>query len=95
MSDYIREITSASKSESIIRRLSEIDELDPIAKVCAETAYRRGFCQGYFEALEHIQDYKLTSEMAEYLYGYLYAWRYKKHDGEKEPPPTMEGPVKR
>tara|TARA_R110000824_G_scaffold225406_2_gene413000 strand:- start:870 stop:1220 length:351 start_codon:yes stop_codon:yes gene_type:complete len=68
-----------------------------------ETAYRRGYFQGYHaamldaDALEakltgHGTPTPLSLPMEEFLYDGLYEWRYSKHGGQLSMPPL--GPSK-
>lgn len=58
------------------------------ARLHIETAYRRGYYQGYHEAT---RDRKMaTPQMADdFLFGALFDWRLEQHDGKFERPPEL------
>jgi hypothetical protein len=60
-------------------RMSEIPATTEGERVAIETAYRRGYFQGYAAALE--------SPSEDHLYNKLSKWRYCRHSGKFEPPP--------
>lgn len=54
-----------------------------------ESAYRRGYFQGYFRAMDAIDSGSSLSACEKFLYGLLYKWRYCKHKGKLVPPPIQ------
>ena len=63
--------------------------LDHDARVAVETAYRRGYCQGFYGALEALRQGKSLRELDNFLIDELtLAWRYQRHDGKFVQPPN-------
>lgn len=54
----------------------------------AEQAYRRGYYQGYFTALEDLTR-KTKAQCEKHLYGKLYKWRYHKTKSKWIEPPEL------
>lgn len=56
-------------------------------KAAVEGAYRRGYYQGYSKATDDSKD--KADEMYDHVIGELFSWRYFRHEGDGEPPPTI------
>ncbi len=85
---YASEAAERCTDEIAIRRLSDIDPLDDVGMVAAENSYRRGYFQGFFAALDAIQNGKTESELDRFLCDDLFSWRYGKHNGKFVQPPS-------
>jgi len=81
---YNGEVEQCAKKPSLVN-ISDIDPLSPDARRAVECAYRRGFFQGYYSALDDSQS--LGHAAKTHLFGPLYKWRYCKHDGAFKMPP--------
>lgn len=56
---------------------SEVRQRDlPSSRLSSEQAYRRGYYQGFYEAVSCIRDGISISKAEHHLYGVLYRWRY-------------------
>lgn len=54
-----------------------------------ESAYRRGYFQGYFRALDAMDHGWSWTACEKFLYGLLYKWRFCKHRGQFTEPPIQ------
>lgn len=63
-------------------------------KLIGETAYRRGYMQGFVMASMAVQAGVLFPSMNAFAYGPLMKWREKKHEGLSEVPPQIVNATK-
>ena len=88
--DYTEEAGERCK----LIRISDIPEIPQQYTVMIENAYRRGYYQGYHQAVAHDLHNNSSSRWRRalsLLNHKLYAWRYAEHDGKLTPPPILRG----
>lgn len=74
-----------------IKPLAELAPPDPSTVEAAEGAYRRGYFQGYHDALDALDKRRTTAARAfDFFFGALAEWRYKRHGGQFETPPRVD-----
>lgn len=83
-------IEAASSTSDPDGALPTLEGLATFAKAMPsiETAYRRGYCQGFFSAIDSFKHGSFAS-LREFLFKDLCAWRYSKHGGKYEEPPLF------
>lgn len=55
-----------------------------------EDAYRRGYLQAWYAALNALHEGYSASDLEEHAITQLLAWRNRDHQGAQEPPPRLE-----
>lgn len=78
---------SDEQSQLRLIKASEIEMPSKETLLVSETAYRRGFFQGVYAALEAMQAGASEADIEQWLYPALYDWRYSQHGGNLELPP--------
>jgi len=68
--------------------VSPLDKLTAREQLLVESAYRRGFHQGWHACLKNSLDGIPTRSLEKFLYGALFRWRHSKHGGKLKPPPV-------
>lgn len=58
-------------------------------RIMVETAYRRGFQQGYFSAWDAVNSGCSLQALSRFIAGKLHAWRFCRHNGKFDPPPEV------
>lgn len=83
-------IESASSVSDPIEALGTLADLATFVKALPsiETAYRRGYCQGFYAAIESAK-WATTYKLQDFLYKNLYGWRHRKHGGKFEEAPQL------
>jgi hypothetical protein len=76
------------KDEPLTVCLADLPPASPESLRAHESAYRRGFCQGYAQALADRQG-SSPQQCDEHLYDELLPWRYERHHGAMTFPPTL------
>lgn len=69
-------------------KLSDLNEDEKDIQRGKEQAYRRGYTQGYWNALKDTDSQPLNKKLDKF-YLKLLNWRYKSHKGKTELPPLL------
>jgi hypothetical protein len=76
----------------VLVTVADLTEMTDREKLIAETAYRRGYFQGFYTGTVTLEESGHTfAKVADWMYRVLFRWRYKKHNGDFEQPPIMKG----
>ncbi len=88
--DYIYETNERLKrSQMSITRVADIPPLTERELAMIENAYRRGYFQGYYNALDDSEHSgKTFAKLMDWVNSKLFRWRYAKHGGDMTEPPT-------
>jgi len=88
------------KQRPVWINMADVEPLEPDSREGRglESAYRRGFVQGYWRALDDLRDLigakaynrLRLSKQNKFIDTTLHQWRYKFHKGQMESPPRME-----
>jgi hypothetical protein len=81
-------------NEKCLKRITNsdricLDQADEKESLIAETAYRRGYTQGWFFCVEAALSGITLKTLREFHDLKLYAWRRKKHNGSWASPPNL------
>jgi hypothetical protein len=89
--DFNHEVKERCTDQFVFKKLSEIDTLDEAGKAAAENAYRRGYFQGFCQAMMEMDNriIGISDELRDFVCGPLYDWRFHKHNGKLEYPPEF------
>lgn len=69
-----------------------INDLEPITereKLMIETAYRRGYYQGWWFCYKAFDEGAKPSSVQKFIFGRLFKWRLKRHGGKLAVPPEF------
>lgn len=77
------------KERYTLKPLSEFPQISKESKIGMESAYRRGYTQGYWSALNDLQDGHSFQECIEHYEKLFKEWRTTTHNGEIDPPPEL------
>lgn len=69
--------------------MSDVPQLTERERLMAESAYRRGFYQGYMAATDDRIHGSTLKRCVRFLSGVLYKWMINRHDGSRQPPPRL------
>lgn len=69
--------------------LADLSDMTDREQLIAETAYRRGFYQGFWGCLRAVRENALLSQLTRFMNARLYKWRFAKHGGKLTPPPEL------
>lgn len=73
----------------VTRCMADVPKLTERDRVMIETAYRRGYSQGYEAAASDSFVTSIRALMPEFICDALHRWRYASHGGRFEEPPLL------
>jgi hypothetical protein len=85
--DYNREAAERC-TQTIMSDFVYFAKLTDAQRVIVENAYRRGFFQGFHEAVHGMETGLRLDDLKDHLDPKLYVWRYAEHNGNFEFPPV-------
>ena len=77
-----------SASGMSIERMCDTED-SPELRACAESAYRRGYTQGFHEAVWGMENDHSPQTLRDFLNTKLMQWRCKRHHGSETLPPSI------
>jgi len=90
--DYALEIEERRGGRKpVLASVGDLQQMTDREKLIAETAYRRGYFQGFYNGTVTLEDSGHTfAKVSDWMYRVLFRWRYKKHNGAFEQPPVLK-----
>ena len=73
----------------VVTCMSDVPRPSPDTQALGESAYRRGYVQGYEQALEDMERGKRTARLRNFLSATLLPWRFTPHGGCQDFPPVI------
>lgn len=87
--DYTQEIIEKTNADQLLELLRGDQPLDELAQAAAETAYRRGYYQGFDAAIDASESGVKLNELLNHHESTLYWWRHTYHNSKVEQPPIV------
>lgn len=81
-------VDKCTKRQQNAQLLFGSETLTERERLLSETAYRRGFCQGWYFCLKAFQDGSTARTLESFLNSTLMRWRLTKHGGKLMRPPV-------
>ncbi len=87
--DWNQEVRNRFRGDVQLVNLADVEPLSKNARVCVESAYRRGYCQGFFAGMSDVRPSPNGSRKEKFFFDELMCkWRYTTHQGKLELPPV-------